>query len=48
MTYPAVKKAMDRGELFLHGWYYDMVNGIIYYYDEEHMEFKLLGEHKER
>ncbi len=46
MTYPAVRKAIEKGDLFLHGWYYDMANGTIYYYDEEHMEFRLLGEHE--
>ena len=44
LTYPAVKKRVDAGKLFLHGWYYDIVTGNIEYYDDESYEFKPLSE----
>ena len=43
LTYPAVKKRVDRNELFLHGWYYDIEDGLIEYYDDENYEFTPLG-----
>jgi len=43
LTYPAVKKRVERGELFLHGWYYDIEDGLIEYYDDEKYEFLALG-----
>jgi carbonic anhydrase len=42
LTYPAVKKKVDNGTLFIHAWYYDMKSGEIEYYDEESYEFKPL------
>jgi carbonic anhydrase len=42
LTYPAVKKKVDDGTLFIHAWYYDMKSGEIEYYDEESYEFKPL------
>jgi len=39
LTYPAVKKRVDRGTLFLHGWHYDIESGHIEYYDDEKNEF---------
>ena len=44
LTYPAVKKGVDDGKIFLHGWYNDLEKGTIEYYDDEGFEFKLLGE----
>ncbi len=44
LTYPAVKKRVDEGNLFLHGWHYNIENGKIEYYDEEDYEFKELTE----
>ena len=44
LTYPAVKKKVDDGTLFIHAWYYDMKSGEIEYYDEESYEFKPLLE----
>jgi len=43
LTYPAVKKRVDKNELFLHGWYYDIEEGFIEYYDDEKYEFVPLG-----
>ena len=44
LTYPAVKRRIEDGTLFLHGWHYDLKDGTIEYYDEEEYEFKELGE----
>jgi carbonic anhydrase len=44
LTYPAVKRRVAEGSLFLHGWHYDLKNGKIEYYDEEQYEFKELSE----
>ncbi len=46
LTYPAVKKRVESGELFLHGWYYDIEEGLIEYYDDERYEFVPLGANK--
>ena len=42
LTYPAVKRRVEEGTLYLHGWYYDLKNGYIDYYDDENCEFKAL------
>lgn len=42
LTYPAVKRKVEAGTLFLHGWHYDIENGNIEYYDDENYEFKAL------
>ena len=47
LTYPAVKKRVEEGTLYLHGWHYDMENGEIEYYDDENYEFIPLGEKSE-
>ena len=44
LTYPAIKRRVAQGSLFLHGWHYNLKNGIIEYYDEEEYEFKELTE----
>jgi carbonic anhydrase len=44
LTYPAVKRRVEEGVLFLHGWHYDIRNGNIEYYDEETYEFRDLSE----
>lgn len=44
LTYPAVKRRVEKGELFLHGWHYDIKNGTIEYYDDESYQFKELKE----
>jgi len=43
MTYPAVKRRVKEGKVFLHGWYYDIKDGTIECYDDEAYEFKPLG-----
>ncbi|MCW8821439.1 MAG: carbonic anhydrase [Sulfurovum sp.] len=42
LTYPAVKRRVKEGTLFLHGWHYDIEDGNITYYDDENYEFKAL------
>ncbi len=44
LTYPGVKRRVEEGTLFLHGWYYDMEHGDIAYYDDENYEFKPLSQ----
>jgi carbonic anhydrase len=44
MTYPIVKNRVENGELFLHGWYYDIDNGAISYYDDGTDEFLPLND----
>ena len=44
LTYPAVKRRVEEGSLFLHGWHYDLKDGKIEYYDEELYEFRELSE----
>jgi len=43
LTYPAVKRRVEKGTLYLHGWHYNLKNGKIEYYDEELYEFKELS-----
>ena len=42
LSYPAVKKGVEEGTIFLHGWHYDIENGHIEFYDDENFEFKAL------
>jgi len=44
LTYPAVKRRVNEGKVFLHGWYYDIKDGTIECYDDEAYEFRLLGD----
>ena len=44
LTYPAVKRRVAEGTLFLHGWHYNIKNGKIEYYDETDYEFRELTE----
>ena len=44
LTYPAVKRRVDEGKLFLHGWHYDIENGDIEYFDDEAYEFRALSQ----
>ncbi|MEY3090983.1 MAG: hypothetical protein RL113_1299 [Pseudomonadota bacterium] len=44
LTYPAVKRRVDEGKLFLHGWHYEIGTGNIRYYDDETYEFKALAQ----
>ncbi len=39
LTYPVVKKRFEKGNLSIHGWYYDIETGYIEYYNAESYEF---------
>ncbi len=43
-TYPFVQEALKQGVLHLHGWYYNIGNGSIYYYNSSEDVFELIGE----
>ncbi|MEA3523188.1 MAG: carbonic anhydrase [Campylobacterota bacterium] len=43
LSYPYVKEAVNKGELHIHGWYYDIEYGNIDYYDPESYSFKPLS-----
>ncbi len=43
LTYPAVKRRVEEGSLFLHGWHYDIETGEIEYYDDEAYMFMPLA-----
>ncbi|WP_457622142.1 carbonic anhydrase [Persephonella sp.] len=42
LTYPAVKRRVEEGNLTLHGWYYRIDKGVIEYYDFEKNEFIII------
>jgi carbonic anhydrase len=42
LTYPSVKRKVYEKNLFLHGWYYEIENGSISYYDETMERFEPL------
>jgi carbonic anhydrase len=44
LTYPAVKKGVEEGRIFLHGWHYSIEDGSIEYYDDENAEFRPFGD----
>ncbi len=44
LTYPAVKKKVDAGEIHIHGWMYDIEDGSIEYYDPDDSQFKSLSD----
>ena len=46
LTYPDVKKLLEKGELQIHGWYYNIATGEIEYYKEEEDIFRPLSEMK--
>jgi carbonic anhydrase len=45
-TYPFVSEAIVKEELFLHGWYYEIVSGKVYIYDPKTNIFKNLILHE--
>jgi carbonic anhydrase len=47
LTYPCVKLAVETSKIHIHGWYYDIENGNIDYYDPESYSFKPLSGLKE-
>lgn len=47
LSYPAVRQRVEEGNLYLHGWHYDIETGHIDYYDDESFEFKSLSQEGE-
>ena len=45
LTYPDVVKLKEEGKLQIHGWYYNIANGQIEYYEKETDNFKPLSEY---
>jgi carbonic anhydrase len=43
-THPSVASRLARGDLFIHGWVYDIESSEIRAYDAEKGEFRLIGE----
>ncbi|WP_228840575.1 carbonic anhydrase [Candidatus Protochlamydia phocaeensis] len=43
MSFPFVKKRVDEGKLDLHGWYYKIETGEVFYYDPETYRFQSLS-----
>lgn len=39
MTYPAIKERVEKGELQLTAWYYDIETGVASYYDSQKKEY---------
>lgn len=47
MTFPFVKKRVDEGKLELHGWYFKIETGELWYYNAEQYRFLPLIERKD-
>lgn len=45
MTYPEIIKRVEEGTLKIHGWYYDIETGDIYFYNKESDNFRPLKEY---
>mgnify|MGYP003571693075 CR=1 FL=1 len=45
MTYPEIIKRVKEGELTIHGWYYDIETGDIYFYKKDQDIFRPLKEY---
>jgi carbonic anhydrase len=45
LTYPAIKRKVDTNEINIHGWYYDLIDGSIEYYDKESKKYKNINEY---
>jgi len=43
LTYPKIKERLEKGDLYIHGWYYHIENGEIEYFDTETYQFKPLN-----
>jgi len=46
LSYPIVKERVDAGNLYIHGWIYDIESGNIEFYDPDASKFKSLNEIK--
>lgn len=43
-TYPFVRQALEEGTLHLHGWYYNIGTGNIFFYNAADDVFQVIGE----
>ncbi|MDH4234877.1 MAG: carbonic anhydrase [Gallionella sp.] len=47
MSYPWISRRVNEGKLALHGWYFDMKNGVLMQYDSGVGEFRAIEPHPE-
>ena len=45
LTYPAIKEKIDLNKITIHGWYYNLDDGSIEYYDEKNKLFKEISKY---
>lgn len=45
LTYPAIKEKIELNKITIHGWYYNLDDGSIEYYDQKNKLFKEIGEY---
>lgn len=45
LTYPAIKEKIELNKITIHGWYYNLDDGSIEYYDEKNRLFKDISEY---
>lgn len=46
MTFPFIRKRIHEGKLEIHGWYFKIETGELWYYNSEQYRFLPLGNHK--
>ncbi len=46
ITYPAIKRKVLTKEITIHGWYYNLIDGSIEFYDQISKEYKDINEYK--
>lgn len=47
LTYPAISEKIEKNQIQIHGWYYDLSSGSIEFYDEKSNSYKNIKEYKE-
>lgn len=47
LTYPAIKEKISENKIDIHGWYYDLSDGSIEYYDKKNNKYKNITEYIE-
>mgnify|MGYP000986671881 FL=1 len=43
-SYPIVKEKIERGDLEIHGWWFDLASVSVHYYNQSEKEFILIDE----
>ena len=46
LTYPAIKRKVLTKEITIHGWYYNLIDGSIEFYDQINNEYKDINEYR--